>query len=537
MKKKTPEEIEEIDFEDLAAREKILKEKYPRVEDRIEIEIADITTISVDAIVNAANNSLMGGGGVDGVIHKAAGRKLLEECKQLNGCETGAAKITGGYDLPAKYVIHTVGPVWEGGDNRESALLSSCYYECLKIAEEKGLSSIAFPAISCGVYGFPLSAAATIAIKTVFSFLQKNTTLNVIFACFNEEIHRALQHALRDKMCEVSAEEAGVPKSWEFCFSSRDCRPMSSENLAYQPHRLMISDEQLATVLRLDMETYMAYKTGAKPIPDDDARFFYAQIRAEHVRQVDKWVDENKVSYPDGSSIDFVTFKLDPDSGKGRFLLSFNGEQCPYDYSFRSHLQNLEIYHPMFYSPLGSPASYSAVEISEEMVALLRRKLVEKLREAGVKYDSAGNRVKADNSRTEELKKEGQIWLTEKDAVFAFAKAWNRLDCTEFLDLLAKDAIYESQWVFNKLDGREAIAHYLTGKMDTIKNSEKKVRAELTTARCGPDFGRDCVVLKQDENKNNDAVMIIEVENGQIKRCDLCAPELFDPAPTEIYPV
>lgn len=537
MELEAQQKHEDIDFDDLAAREKNLKEKYPRVEDRIEIEKVDITTLSVDAIVNAANNSLLGGGGVDGAIHRAAGRKLLEECKQLNGCETGAAKITGGYDLPAKYVIHTVGPVWEGGDNKESALLSSCYYECLKIAEGKGLSSIAFPAISCGAYGFPLSAAATIAINTVYSFLQKNTTLNVIFSCFDEDARWELQHALRDKMCEVSAEEAGVPKAWEFCFSSRDCRPMSAEHLAYQPYRLMISDEQLATVLRLDMETYMAYKTGTKPIPDEDARFFYAQIRAEHIRQVNKWVDENKVSYPDGSSIDFITFEIDPQSGKGKFSLSFNGEECPYGYSFRSHLQSLDIYHPMFDSPLGAPASYSAVEISEEMIALIRRKLIEKLREAGLEYDTAGSRVKADNPRAKELIKKEQMWLTEKDAAIAFAKAWNRLDCTEFLDLLAEDATYESQWVFSKLEGKEAIAHYLTGKMETMKASEKNVRAELTTARCGPDFGRDCVVLKQDENRNNDAVMIIEVENGKIKRCDLCAPELFDPAPTDIYPI
>jgi ketosteroid isomerase-like protein len=133
--------------------------------------------------------------------------------------------------------------------------------------------------------------------------------------------------------------------------------------------------------------------------------------------------------------------------------------------------------------------------------------------------------------------KEAGIAHTEKDAVISFAKAWNRLDCTGFLQLLAEDATYESQWVFKKLEGRDAIAHYLTGKMQTIKASEKTVRAELSTVRCAHDFGRYCVVLKQDENRDNDAVMIIEVENGKIKRCDLCAPELFDPELTNIYPI
>ncbi len=182
--------------------EKTSGENTLSVEQRIEIKIADITKLSVDAIVNAANNSLRGGGGVDGAIHRAAGRQLLEECITLKGCETGSAKITNGYNLPAKFVIHTVGPVWRGGNKKESVLLASCYYECLKIAEERKLSTIAFPAISCGAYGFPISAAASIAISTVFSFLPNNLTLKVIFACFNEEVKNELEQALQDKILE-----------------------------------------------------------------------------------------------------------------------------------------------------------------------------------------------------------------------------------------------------------------------------------------------------------------------------------------------
>lgn len=145
---------------------------------------ADITTLQVDAIVNAANSRLLGGGGVDGAIHLAAGPELLEECRALHGCKTGDAKITGGYRLPAKHVIHTVGPIWNGGKSGEPEKLASCYRRSLELAVEHGLRSIAFPSISTGVYCFPLEQATAIAVRTVSDFVQKHP-LEVVFCCFS----------------------------------------------------------------------------------------------------------------------------------------------------------------------------------------------------------------------------------------------------------------------------------------------------------------------------------------------------------------
>ena len=166
---------------------------------KFKIEMGDITTYAVDGIVNAANTTLLGGGGVDGAIHRAAGPELLEECKTLGGCDTGKAKITKGYNLPAHYVLHTPGPIWHGGYNYEDVLLQGCYEYCLKLGEQYGLKTIAFPSISTGVYGYPVEEAAKIAVRTICDFLKWTQVVEeVTMVCHGEGTWKVYQEAYRE---------------------------------------------------------------------------------------------------------------------------------------------------------------------------------------------------------------------------------------------------------------------------------------------------------------------------------------------------
>ncbi|MFN2259740.1 MAG: O-acetyl-ADP-ribose deacetylase [Parasphingopyxis sp.] len=166
--------------------------------DRIAAIKADITTLELDAIVNAANEGLRGGGGVDGAIHRAAGPRLLAACIEIGGCPTGEARITPGFDLPADHVIHTVGPVWHGGDRGEPELLANCYRNSLALAVENDVRSIAFPAISCGIYGYPVARAVEIAVREVRAFLGRDDRIEqAIFACFGEEMLAAYEAVLK----------------------------------------------------------------------------------------------------------------------------------------------------------------------------------------------------------------------------------------------------------------------------------------------------------------------------------------------------
>lgn len=174
-----------------------ISRSHPDHASRITALQVDITTLAVDAIVNAANTSLLGGGGVDYAIHEAAGPELLAECRTLGGCPTGQAKLTKGYRLPAKYVVHAVGPLWRRGQHNEAELLAGCYRSCFAIAREHGFKTLAFPAISCGIYGYPIDAATEIALRETRAALAQNPAIEfVLFACFDDKVFRSYQKAL-----------------------------------------------------------------------------------------------------------------------------------------------------------------------------------------------------------------------------------------------------------------------------------------------------------------------------------------------------
>ena len=189
---------------------------------KIEIIQGDITKLDVDAIVNAANTSLLGGGGVDGAIHRAAGPELLAECRSLGGCRPGEAKITRGYRLPARFVIHTVGPVWSGGKHREPEILANCYRNSLQLAVENAIKTIAFPAISCGAYGYPISDAAQIALKTVRDFLATDDRIDkVIFVLWGDDIYDAYRQLLESRTSGTARRKRCVQASGAFRTAKR----------------------------------------------------------------------------------------------------------------------------------------------------------------------------------------------------------------------------------------------------------------------------------------------------------------------------
>jgi O-acetyl-ADP-ribose deacetylase len=181
-----------------------IMDEYPRHPGKISLVMADITTLKVDVIVNAANNSLLGGGGVDGAIHRAAGPQLLRECRRIGGCPTGEARITIGYRLPARWIIHTAGPIWRGGNHGEDDLLACCYRNSFALARQHKAMSIAFPAISAGVYGFPMERACRIALDEMSAFLKKSSGIEVIAVCFSTKAYQCYQDAYQLQFPPIS---------------------------------------------------------------------------------------------------------------------------------------------------------------------------------------------------------------------------------------------------------------------------------------------------------------------------------------------